>query len=189
MRATRILGLILWAGTRVRAEECGVAVAMSTSPAVPPATLLQARSAAAGIFGSIGVVLRWGGRAAGCETRIAVKLENGGGPDEQPDSLAYAMVGAGAEKQIHVFMNRVNEMAGQTAAGALLGHVLAHEIAHILEGVPRHSVSGVMKAHWERRDLKELLWHPLRFEPVDEALIHAGLAKELTRSDTSRTGD
>jgi hypothetical protein len=57
--------------------------------------------------------------------------------------------------------------------GTLLGHVIAHEITHILQGVPRHSETGVMKARWERKDLQALVDHPLRFAPVDEALIHA----------------
>jgi hypothetical protein len=35
-----------------------------------------------------------------------------------------------------------------------------------------------MKACWERKDLEGMAYHPLRFQLVDEALIHAGLTNQ-----------
>jgi hypothetical protein len=35
---------------------------------------------------------------------------------------------------------------GQAFSNALLAHVMAHEITHVLEGIDRHSSEGVMKA-------------------------------------------
>jgi hypothetical protein len=46
---------------------------------------------------------------------------------------------------------------------ALLSHVLAHEIAHVLQGVSRHSESGILKARWDREDFFLMQQHRLNF--------------------------
>jgi hypothetical protein len=188
MRLFWILGVALLAAMSGRAGECTVTVVLSNAPAVSQAELVQAKCVARAIFAGIGVSLSWGGKAGGCETRVGIRLEQVAGPGERPDSLAYATLGAEGERRIHVFVDRVHAMVGQYASGSLLGHVLAHEIAHVLEGTPQHADRGVMKAHWERNDLKALLRSPLRFEQSDDELIHAGLARGLSR-EPSKTGD
>jgi hypothetical protein len=68
----------------------------------------------------------------------------------------------------------------------LLAHVLVHEITHLLEGIDRHSESGVMKAHWSSDDTLEMAWKPLAFTEEDKYLIHRGLklrAAELAAVD------
>jgi hypothetical protein len=59
---------------------------------------------------------------------------------------------------------------------------MAHEIAHVLEGICRHSREGVMKAHWTDADLGEMFARPLPFSFVDAELIHTGFSRrqELT---------
>jgi hypothetical protein len=57
----------------------------------------------------------------------------------------------------------------------LLGHVLAHEIGHILQGVERHSSTGLMKERWDYRDYVEMQRQPLRFTAEDLLLIQQGL--------------
>jgi hypothetical protein len=37
--------------------------------------------------------------------------------------------------------------------GALLGHVMAHELAHLLLGTNSHSATGIMRAQWHEEDL------------------------------------
>ena len=64
----------------------------------------------------------------------------------------------------------------------VLAHVLAHEITHILEDIPRHSESGVMKAWWTIADCDEMRRRPLAFASEDIELIHLGLAARARRS-------
>jgi hypothetical protein len=65
----------------------------------------------------------------------------------------------------------------------VLAHVLAHEIAHILQGCSRHSVSGLMKARWNADDFTAISRNELRFAPEDIELIYLGVGRrELTRS-------
>jgi len=46
---------------------------------------------------------------------------------------------------------------------SLLGHVMAHEIGHLLQGTTQHSESGIMKARWTGQDFTEKAWRPLGF--------------------------
>jgi hypothetical protein len=49
--------------------------------------------------------------------------------------------------------------------------VLVHEITHILQGVDRHSESGIMKAQWTIDDYRAMASKPLSFTPLDVKLI------------------
>ena len=65
---------------------------------------------------------------------------------------------------------------------AVLAHVLVHEITHILQGLSRHSESGVMKARWDSQDFAQMSWKPLPFTAEDVDLIQRGLAARDARS-------
>ena len=65
-------------------------------------------------------------------------------------SLPYARGGV----RITVFFDRVADYANcdPLFMPRFLGHVLAHEIGRVLRGTNAHSLTGVMKAHWDRDD-------------------------------------
>ena len=60
-----------------------------------------------------------------------------------------------------------------------MAYVLAHELAHAMQGVARHSESGILKAHWSNADCVEMAFHTLAFTQFDVELIHRGLAFQL----------
>jgi hypothetical protein len=53
--------------------------------------------------------------------------------------------------------------------------VLAHEIGHVLQGIERHSETGVMMAKWTSEDYKQMVVKPLAFTEEDVILIHNGM--------------
>ena len=178
MRAIRVLGITLLTAVSLRAE-CAVNVTLVSGNFARAAAVIKAKSVAVDIFAGIGMELGWSKAATDgrrCITRIEARLEIASGPGEHPDAMAYATLGVGTDRRIHVFIDRVAAMVPESWLGTLLGHVLAHEITHVLEGVPRHSDGGVMKARWDRHDLQCLIHHPLHFDLVDAALIHAALS-------------
>src|SRR5581483_11066594 len=81
-----------------------------------------------------------------------------------PGALAYAL--PFEKTHIVVFLDRVRAFP-RTEQDAIMAHVLAHEITHILEGVDHHSDSGVMKAHWDSDDFAGMCRRPLSFAPED----------------------
>jgi hypothetical protein len=58
----------------------------------------------------------------------------------------------------------------------LLGYVPAHEIAHVLQGVARHSETGVMRAQWRHSDFEQMRIRLPPFTDEDVQLIRQRLA-------------
>ena len=58
--------------------------------------------------------------------------------------------------ELTVFYFRVDELtAGGHRAEFILGHVIAHEVAHVLIG-PGHSEDGIMRRAWSREELRRM---------------------------------
>jgi hypothetical protein len=55
---------------------------------------------------------------------------------------------------VYIFYDRIYRIAAfhNTAVQHGLGHVMAHEIGHVLLGVNSHSAEGLMRAAWEPWD-------------------------------------
>ena len=88
--------------------------------------------------------------------------------------MAYALPFLHSGPTIHIFADRIRSGRNSRLTAALLGLVLAHEIAHVLEGTDRHS-TAVMKPHFNREDVEETARRPLAFAAEDVALIHMGM--------------
>lgn len=55
----------------------------------------------------------------------------------------------------------------------ILGGVMAHEIGHLLLGLDSHSPTGIMQAHWGRKQVRELLKRDLLFTGEQSRQIRA----------------
>jgi hypothetical protein len=75
-------------------------------------------------------------------------------PNEHPGALGYAKPFEGKGVRIIIFYDRLNETQRKPS---VLGHVLAHEIGHMLLRTNVHRDTGLMKAHWSPKDLNEML--------------------------------
>lgn len=101
-------------------------------------------------------------------------------PDKRlPGALAFARPYEGVH--VDVFYDRVEAVTEGGSTPIVLAHVLVHEIAHVLQGINRHSKTGVMKACWSRQDYEQMDRAPLPFTEEDLALIQLGLAKRAGR--------
>jgi hypothetical protein len=151
------------------------------------AELGRAQRTATGIFASFGVGLQFraGGqpKSAG-EGAIRIELQLGARTPAQfhPGAMAYAMPFGASGTRIHIFCDRVRNTQPDGGSGTILGYVMAHEIAHVLQGVSRHSAEGVMKAHWEIPDYGRMKKGTLAFDPTDVELIREALEKVTTQS-------
>jgi hypothetical protein len=82
---------------------------------------------------------------------------------------------------ITIFFDRIETMEDPWT---VLGHVMVHEITHIVQGVSRHSHTGLMKPHWNSHDLAQMRYKPLPFTREDLLLLYAGLAMWRESTDT-----
>ena len=153
-----------------------VTVYVQNFVAVPNRTLIDAECIANRIFGPVGVRIDWR-TGAPKQGAIALRVSEATPENYYPGTFGVALTYEGVH--ITVFYDRIRKLSSQSVIAAVLGHVLAHEITHILEGIDRHSESGVMKAHWTDEDIAEMIYKPFVFAPEDVRLIQGGLMRRV----------
>ena len=132
-----------------------------------------AQNLAGQIFAKIGVCIEWhNGDPRSSSSSRPIVIELTGAPrNKEPHLLAYALPYEGVH--IRVFYEAIVQSPNRAV---MLANVFAHEITHILQGVVRHSESGMMKATWTYRDVEQMEYGGLAFTPFDIMLIHQGIA-------------
>jgi hypothetical protein len=162
---------------------------VQASATVPNEVQIPAQRLASQIFAGIGVNLEWStGKPvrSSAEWLVVVELVTCTPPDLKPGALAYALPYEGVH--IRVFFDRIAPGPAPDRA-RLLAYVMVHEITHLLEGLNRHSDSGVMKAHWTDADLYEMRYNPCVFAAEDVALIYSGLSARQAGTPVAGLGD
>jgi hypothetical protein len=150
-----------------------VCTEMSTDFAIP-----RAQSIAALMFAGIGVGIDWKSDRACPPDAIRISFSQQTDRDFMPGAFAYAKPYEGVH--IVVFYDRLQQGGQPNRLPGLLAHIMVHEITHILQGVHRHSESGVMKANWTTDDFNEMAFKRLPFAQTDVDLIQRGLdAREV----------
>ena len=72
----------------------------------------------------------------------------------------------------YAFYDRVRRLADDQGLGyALLGAVLAHETGHLLLGSNSHSLTGIMSAHWEYKELANISKSAMTFVSAQSKII------------------
>jgi len=140
------------------------------------AGVADAEAKASSLFLSAGVKLEWHGEVSFCKGQrdaMAVSFLASTPKAFHPGALAYALPYEGVH--IQVFYDRIAQ-ADAALAPSLMAYVIVHEITHILQGIDRHSKSGVMKAVWDSYDYTLMKRGQLRFTALDVEMIQNGFA-------------
>ena len=117
------------------------------------------------------------------ERPIVVRFAVSTPASDHPGALAFAVPYEGVH--IKIFYDRIKAGAPRITQG-VLAHVLVHEVTHILQGIERHSETGIMKAHWTAQDYTDMAWKPLSFTSDDVDLIQNGVSVRMARSPEAR---
>jgi hypothetical protein len=88
----------------------------------------------------------------------------------------------------NVFLHRVEELAKRTGATlpGLMGHVIAHEIGHLLLGLTQHGPTGIMRAYWDREDLRRAALGHLVFTRDEANAIRNRVARRAERQEANQ---
>lgn len=170
------------------------ALAAATGAGLPPAVIVYmggreappnavehgARAIVTRMYRQIGVRIVWRDGepkpGAAQAARHTVQIRYGSVPKGAHVLAAAAPFGVGV-RTVTVDYPRIRAVAGRTEREqAILAHVLAHEIGHILQGTDWHADTGVMKANWRSADYESMQRGPLAFTTDDVQLIHRGIA-------------
>jgi hypothetical protein len=175
---------------------------------VDPMTLIQAERTATGIFKKAGVESKWVNPALPSEGKQANSVYKGsfplwhiqvtilpglmsnrlGLPYNLPDDVMGLAPGSGPERQsVYVFYDRVEAFAvkhiADTHADAaqILGHVIAHEIGHLLLNDQTHSATGIMRSPWNLWDVQNASYGHLLFTTRQAEAIKAEVRRRLRK--------
>lgn len=105
---------------------------------------------------------------------------------EQAHTLATSRPFAADGTPILLFNDRVSAfiLSAGTRAPLVLGHVMAHEIGHMLEGFSHHSASGLMRALWTPTEVSAMFRARFPFAEEDRTLIRLGMYRRMNRGIT-----
>jgi hypothetical protein len=163
--------LLLFGGpcfaTQTTAEPIRLTVSVHNDANVPAGDMASAENTASRIFGEAGLVVKWivcsptqdttrqFCNEAEFPSHLHVRIVS------QPRNATTSTLGIsylaadGTGCYSDVFFSRIIDLhssSGQNI-GPILGHVMAHEIAHLLLGINSHSPFGIMRAQWQKEEL------------------------------------
>jgi hypothetical protein len=150
---------------------------------------MRAEALATRMFAGIGVRLEWGigsprpDRAGRKRQEIALRLGAKTPATFHPGAVAVAELAAWPSVvRVTILYDRVIQPSAMNREAdiAFLAHVLAHEIAHALQGVARHSEEGLMKPRFTPQDRERMVDSPLPFTPADVELIRLAMTRATT---------
>ena len=181
---------------------------------IPPQTLAEARRTAITIFQRAGIEARWAEievdesyaqRARVPEPLMTLAdMQVNIFPDTAPipagvsDHVMGVAPGAGPDRTVvDVFAGRVRslflrissaylkgDIERPVSEGELLGHVIAHEVGHLLLNQPGHSPRGIMRGEWVFGDFRDMASGLLLFDSQQAQLLCAEAARRSAHERT-----
>ena len=152
---------------------------------VPEATLERGEEVAGRIYQHAGIAIQWTDcspmssrsqadcRDAASSPHLSVRIV--ARPLNLPgEDFGVAFVdGQGAGQQADVFYSRIENFQAESLAdrAQILGHVMAHELGHLLLGMNSHSTQGIMQPHWGERELRLASMGNLQFDRRQSEMI------------------
>jgi len=182
-RATsKLFAIGLLAFARAAAASGGeLRVCLSDWFYVQPNVLARAKFLSSRMFATAGVSIDWRrADSTACRAGDAISLTVNFSVDTPDDFHPNAMGYASPMEGVHVaiLFDRIERAAADPKRlSAILAHVMTHEITHMIEGVSRHSETGLMKARWDARELASMALEPMPFAPEDLELIQLGMQR------------
>ena len=159
----------------------------------PPTILARAEREAGRIFGDAGLKVLWLDCMPGSSTQqdpcqeaiesadIRLRILLAPVRNNLQDSVfGFAIAPALATVYYESALGFAKYDQAEFEAPIVLGCAIAHEIGHLLLGPNRHSVSGIMRARWDRRDIREELQGAMLFTPQQARLMQAEMQRRIT---------
>jgi hypothetical protein len=173
---------------------------------VPRDTLARAEGQATKIFWRAGLDVSWLDCSPANSARCAAVFESEGpfhlslritpNVASSTSDTAFGVVYLAADGPGQygvVFWKRAQDLQGSSKLdlALILASVMAHEVGHFLLGSNAHAISGIMRAHWEPRELRRISMGSLLFLPEQGKRMRARVTQreELLISSGRRSSD
>ena len=182
-RRAWIAGLALCAGLIDRQTASGqpvIHVLIVDQAEVPPATRQRAQDVATRVFHLSGIAVVWV-QGEMCPARcltVRIVTEPVSAKSRDPHMLGVAPSMPEARGiNLWIFYHRVRGYSAELGleTSLLLGHVMAHELGHLLLPYGAHSLAGLMRPAWDRAQVRAATEGLLTFTPDQADLIRTRL--------------
>jgi hypothetical protein len=140
------------------------------------------------IFARIGIALIWHeGREPEGRPAFGILWAERAPMSVAPGALASARPFCSTGAAITLYEDRLQEFLKRHSdvQNIALAYVLAHELAHVMQGLERHSDSGILKPNWSDTDFRQMRSLKLAFTANDSDLIHLGIEARTSRRKPS----
>jgi hypothetical protein len=149
---------------------------------VPADTLQQAQQVASRIFEGVGIRLVWISRMPLGSRYLVIRvvLKPMSVMSRNPGVLGTAAASNDNGATLaSLFFERIDRQCGRFGidVSLLLGHVMAHEMGHLLLPPGAHTAAGLMKAGWDLHQSVLALAGKLTFAPNQSSLIRTRLQR------------
>jgi hypothetical protein len=190
------MGVLLAAGTAGSAERLSIDCLVGNLVPVADETLAEARQRVARIFEPLAVEIAWFDAASAVRRYKALDdpaaqrafvtslyvvrlVAEGGEGGMSPSERAVGVAAVGTRVAIIPYP-RVVELArnGSASVGLVLGHVIAHELGHLLLQRASHSAAGLMRA---TLDLQLAQQGRLLFTAAEGQAVRAAIVRDGER--------
>jgi hypothetical protein len=198
-----VMSCIACVGRDVENGAQQVSVNVYNDAGVPANVMLRAEQSAGGIFRKAGVHVTWRncedmpqnlssqqacGKTDGVNISIRLIPHSLTLTDSVFGTSFLDEHGSGIYGDI--FFDNAQNMSetARVNLGEVLGHVIAHEIGHLLLGRDAHSQTGIMRPHWSKEELQNLAMGRLLFTKEQGRWMTEKLRPGSMLARDSRTG-
>lgn len=134
-------------------------VCIRSTPHAPAKVIEGAKATATDIYAAAGVRVTWLPEDQPCGTHITIRIVEAAMKEAGAGAMGVAPRTDGRRGALaFVFYRRIEAFAEHhsTAVDRMLGHVVAHEIGHLLLAEPPGLSKGIMVARWDGRQVGDL---------------------------------
>ena len=161
---------------------------------VRPAVLSGGLSEAGTIFKRIGIEIEWAEcpcnslvSPAELQLRLIPTLLHTARGIPQRGHLGYAAASEQGGGLATIFYDRVEDLTIEVKPSTVLGYAIAHELGHLLLGKTLsdgryHSASGIMRAKWDRNDIKGRTRDGMQFASEDANRLRAKVVERIRQT-------
>ena len=147
---------------------------------VPENTLVRAQAEATRVFQLSGITLVWVDADTCRNSCLTVRLVTQAMSPKSQNPRVLGIAPSSEEARginLWIFYPRVKAHSADLGmyAWQLLGHVMAHEMGHLLLPHGAHAAAGVMRAEWDRAQVKSADAGQLTFTSAQASLIRERL--------------
>ena len=177
MRVTLVLGVTGWEPAAAQTPAgFAVQVFLQDHGRVPADVLEQAKRAATRVFALSNIDVQWIGDGPYQPCSLTVRIVAQTTHATRGSRFVMGMAPETRETRAIIafaFYDRIQLYSAALGldASQMLGHVMAHELGHLLLPHGAHSTTGVMRGAWDDDQANQATMGLLTFSPAEAALI------------------